>query len=93
MRPDALNGKKVIDSEAQVLGEVAGIEIDIASWTVTHLCINLSDKAIEALGYKKPFLGKVQIDIPVGIVKAVKDVVTLDKSLAEIKTIVEPHRE
>jgi len=38
-------------------------------------------------------LGKVQIDIPVGIVKAVKDVVTLDKSLAEIKTIVEPHRE
>jgi len=52
MRPDALNGKKVIDSEAQVLGEVAEIEIDIASWTVTHICINLSDKAIEALGYK-----------------------------------------
>ena len=70
IRPDSLNGKKIVDAEAQVLEEVAGIEIDIWSWTVTHLCMNPSDVTIEALSYKKPFLGKVQNDILVGIVKA-----------------------
>lgn len=92
MRPERLNGKNVIDTEAQVLGEVAGVEIDPSTWKVTHLCLNLSESASEILGYKKPFIGKVQIDIPVEIVRTIKDVVALSKSTTEIKSLVERHR-
>jgi sporulation protein YlmC with PRC-barrel domain len=91
MRPERLNGKAVIDSAAQILGEVAGVEIDLSTWKLTHLCINLSDTSIETLGYKKPFIGKIQVDLPVEIVKAVKDVVAIDKSTAEIRSLIEPH--
>lgn len=91
MRPEKLNDKKVIDNRAQVVGEVAGIEIDVSTWKVTHLCISLSDNAIETLGYKKPFIGKVLIDVPIEIVQKLKDVVVLSQSVAEIKSLVERH--
>ncbi len=91
MRPEKLNDKKVIDTQAKVMGEVAGIEIDTSTWKVTHLCINLSDDAIEALGYKRPFIGRVLIDIPVETVEKIQDVVTLSRSTEEVKNLVERH--
>lgn len=89
MRPDQLNDRKVIDSEAEIVGEVCGIEIDISNWKVTDICIDLSDDIIEALGYKKPFLGKVVVNVPVNMVGKVSDVVTINKSILELKNIVE----
>jgi sporulation protein YlmC with PRC-barrel domain len=91
MRPENLNGKKVIDTKAHVVGEVAGTEIEVSTWKVTHLCISLSDDAIETLGYKKPFIGKVLIDVPVETVQKLRDVVVLNQSVAEIKNLVERH--
>ena len=87
-----LGGKTVIDSEATIMGDVGGLEFNVSGWKVTHICVNLSDKAIEALGYKKPrFLGNVLVDIPVELVKAVSDVVSLDKTIEEIKSVLETH--
>ena len=92
MRPDQIGGKQVIDSGAQVIGDVCGIEFDVSGWEVTHVCVNLSERAIEALGYQKPrFLGKILVDIPVELVKAVSDVVSLEKSINEIQSAIEPH--
>ena len=93
IRPEQLGGKTVIDSEAQIMGDVCGVEFNVSGWKVTHVCVNLSDKAVEALGYKKPrFLGKVLVDIPVELIKAVSDVVSLDKTIKEIKSAVETRR-
>ncbi len=46
MRPGQLEGKQVIDTKAQVVGEVAGIEIDVGprKWQVTHLLVKLDDE-------------------------------------------------
>jgi sporulation protein YlmC with PRC-barrel domain len=91
LRPEKLEDKNVIDSKARIIGEAAGIEFDVSDWKVTHLCINLSDDAIEALGYKKPFIGRVLVDVPVDIVKEVKDVIVMKQSLAEIKHQIARH--
>ena len=92
MRPGQLEGREVIDTQAQILGEVCGIEMDVSTWKVTHICVALSKASIEALGYKKPFLGTVDVHLPVEAVKMVKDVVTLNKSIMEIKNLVELHK-
>lgn len=92
MRPERLNGKEVIDTEAQVVGEIAGVELDLSTWKVTHICVNLSDSGVEALGYKKPFIGKVQIDIPIETVKMAKDIIALNRSIKDLKSLVERHR-
>ena len=90
MRPSELEGKKVIATEAKIVGTVSGIEIDCSAWKVTHLQIELTDELVEILGYKKPFLGHVEILLSVDAVKAVGDVVALNKAIKELKDIIEP---
>lgn len=76
-------------------GDVCGIEFDSSDWTVTHICVNLSDKAIIELGYEKPrFLhisGRVLVDVPVNLIKDVSDVVILKKEVTDLKNIIEEH--
>jgi len=90
MRPSELEGKKVIDTKAKIVGTVSGIEIDLREWKVTHLRIELTDELIQILGYKKPFLGHVEILLSIDAVKAVADVVALDKGIEELKDVIEP---
>ena len=89
MRVEQLDGKGVIDSEAKVLGYVSGIEFDIKSWKVTHICVKLADSAVEDLGYKKPRLGSITINVPVEVIKAVRDVIALDRSTRELRSVIE----
>jgi sporulation protein YlmC with PRC-barrel domain len=80
-----LNGKKVITSEAQVLGEIEGAEVDINEWKVTGLHINLEKEFIEKFNFKKPLFGSVIVRLPVTTIKAVGDVISLDKTFEELK--------
>jgi len=90
MRPSELEGKKVIETGAKIIGTVSGIEIDCSGWKVTHLQIELTDELVETLGYKKPFLGHVEILLSVDAVKAIADVVSLNKAMKELRDVIEP---
>jgi sporulation protein YlmC with PRC-barrel domain len=90
MRPSALEGKTVIAPEAKMIGIVSGIEINSSEWKVTHLRIELTNEMIEILGYRKPFLGHVEILLPVDVIHAIADVITLNKTLEELKNVIEP---
>lgn len=86
MRPNQIDGKDVIDLNARILGEVYGIEFDETNWSVTHLCVSLSDWGIDALDcVKPPFLGKVIIDLPTSFIHSVSDVVTLNTTTEALK--------
>jgi len=84
-----LNGKSVITSDACNLGEVDGAHADIGEWRITHLGVELTKDSAEELGFKKPLLGSVTVCLPVSAVKQVGDVVTLNQSLSELKSIKE----
>ncbi|HUV61588.1 MAG TPA: hypothetical protein VMW71_05415 [Thermoplasmata archaeon] len=80
-----LNGVKVIAADSFSLGEVDGANVDTKEWRITHLKIELSDDASRELGLSKPLFGSVKICVPVGNVSGYGDVVTLNKSLMELK--------
>jgi len=82
--------KRVIGANAYSLGEVVGADIDTGKWQVTHLHVNLTDDSTRELGFKKPFMGSVVVCLPVGLVQAVGDVVTLNKGINELRNVVEP---
>jgi sporulation protein YlmC with PRC-barrel domain len=84
-----LNGKKVIGAGAFTVGEVEGAELDTKNWQVTHLQVKLTSEATEQLGFKKPMLGHAVALLPVTLVKAVGDIVSLDKSIQELKSVIE----
>lgn len=83
-----LNGMKVITADAFEVGEVSGAEMG-KDWKVTHLHVNLSKKAAEELGFKRPLLGHVTICLPVDLVKGIGDVITLTKERLALKDIPE----
>ncbi len=80
-----LNGKQVITSEAQVLGEIEGAEVDIDEWKVTGLYISLLKEISEKFNFKKPLFGSVIVLLPVTTIKAVGDIIALDKTIEELK--------
>lgn len=90
MRPSELNGKKVVEAGAKIVGTVFDIEIDPIGWKVTSLRMELADEAIDTLGYKKPFMGRVEVYLSVDAVTAVADVISLNKPISELKKLIEP---
>jgi sporulation protein YlmC with PRC-barrel domain len=79
-----LEGMKVITSQAYTLGEVKGFEINTQTWDITHLYVKLTEEAATQLGFKKRFRSST-VCMAVGLVKAVGEYVTIDKSLTEIE--------
>jgi len=87
-----LMGKKVIGANAYTLGEVHGADVDPDKWQVTHLHVSLTDEATRELGFKKPLLGSVIVCLPVMLIQATGDVITLNKSVQELRSFVEPKK-
>jgi sporulation protein YlmC with PRC-barrel domain len=80
---DSLSGKNVIGTGGTVIGEVKGAEVDTSTWQVTHLQVKLSSAASDTLGFKKRF-GSSSVCLPIGLVSAVGDVVTIGSDLNEL---------
>jgi sporulation protein YlmC with PRC-barrel domain len=85
MKAANLTGKQVITSEAQVLGEIEDVEIDSSTWTVTHLHVSLLKNNVKKLNFKKPLFGSVTVCLPINVIKAVGDVISLNKSIEDLK--------
>ena len=87
-----LMGKKVIGANAYTLGEVHGADVDTDKWQITHLHVSLTDEATRELGFRKPLLGSVVVCLPVSLIQAFGDVISLNKSLQELRSFVEPKK-
>jgi sporulation protein YlmC with PRC-barrel domain len=85
-----LDGKKVVTSDAKVIGEVGGPYAELDGWDITHLAVELNDEAIELFGYNKPrprFLGTVSVCLPVNSVNSVGDIISLNKTFEELPSL------
>ena len=86
-----LLGKSVVADDARLVGAVTGVEVELMpKWEVTHLHVSLTEETTRELGYKKPFLGSVDVILPISIVKAVGDLISLDKKIDGLRDLVEP---
>lgn len=87
MRVDDLIGRAVVGAGAQVVGEVCDVQFDERTMKFTDICIKLNENALESMGIKKPRFGSVRVDIPIEVVKAIGDVVSVDKTAQELGPI------
>jgi len=84
-----IEGKKVVSEKGYVVGEVEALDVDFSSWRVTGLQVGLTDDAATELGFKRPVLSKVAVIIPSSAVDEIGNFVTLDKSIENLKSLVE----
>ena len=80
---DSLYGKSVIGAGGTILGEVKGAKVNTTTWQITHLQVKLSGTASETLGFKKRFRSST-VCMPVSLVSAVGDVITIGSDLNEL---------
>ncbi len=91
MNVNQLLEKNVVSDDARLIGNVTGVEVELLpTWRITHLHVRLTEETTKELGYKKPFLGSVEVLLPVSIIKAIGDLISLDKKATDIKDVVEP---
>lgn len=82
----------MVGANAYVLGEVSGAGVDTEKWQITHLHVSPTDEATRELGFRKPLLGSVIACLPINIIQAIGDVISLNKSITELKNLVEPKK-
>ena len=78
-----LIGFKVLTSEAFSLGVVKGALVDTEKWSITYLHVKINDEAATRLGFKKRFRSST-ICLPISMVKAIGDYITIGRSLDEL---------
>ena len=78
-----LIGYKVLTSEAFSLGVVKGALVDTEKWSITYLHVKINDEAATKLGFKKRFRSST-VCLPVSMVRAIGDYVTIGRSLDEL---------
>jgi sporulation protein YlmC with PRC-barrel domain len=76
--------KRVVTSDDLTIGELESAELDMTNWQVTNFYVSLNDDASEKMGFDRPYFGKVFVCLPSNTVKEVGDVVTLNKTFAEL---------
>ena len=81
--------RKAFTSDAFLLGEVESAELDMNTWQVTNFYVGLTDEATRMLGFKRPFLGKIIVCLPVSAVKSIKDTAILNKTIEELRSLKE----
>jgi sporulation protein YlmC with PRC-barrel domain len=81
--------KKAYTSDAVLLGEVESAEVDMNTWQVTNFYVGLTDEATKKLGFRRPYLGKVTVCLPVSTIKSIKDTAILNKTMEELRELKE----
>ena len=79
--------KKALTSDNFVLGEVESAELDRNTWQITNLYIGLTDEATREIGFKRPFLGKVVVCLPVAEVQKIQENTILNKTMEELRNL------
>lgn len=79
--------KKAYTSDSVLLGEVESADLDLSNWQITSFYIGLTDEATRMLGFKRPFLGKVVVCLPVSAIKTFKDTAVLNNTMDELRDL------
>ena len=81
--------KKAFTSDEILLGDVESAELDMNTWQITNFYVGLTDEATKALGFKRPFLGKVTVCLPASTIKTFQDKAVLNKTMQELRELKE----
>jgi sporulation protein YlmC with PRC-barrel domain len=81
--------KKAYTSDGILLGEVESAELDTSTWQIKNFYVGLTDEATRILGFKRPFLGKVVVCLPVSIIKSYQDTAILNQTMKELRSLKE----
>jgi sporulation protein YlmC with PRC-barrel domain len=84
---ESLSGRSVIDSTGRVIGEVAGLLIDVASWHIEGLRVKLHKDVTAELGASHGTFRAARLDVPTEFIQNVTDTVVLNGPIGTLRNV------
>lgn len=84
---EAVSGRSVIDSTGRVIGEVAGLILDVSAWRVLALRIRLHKDVTEEIGAAHGTFRAARLDVPCDFIQDVTDTVVLKGPVSTLQTL------
>jgi len=72
--------KRAFSSDGFFIGEIQSAELNMSTWQITNFYVGLSDEATMAMGFKRPWMGKVTVCLPVSVIESFEDTVKLNET-------------
>ena len=76
--------KKAYTSDGFLLGEVESAELEMNNWQIKNFYVGLTDEATMAMGFKRPWMGKVIVCLPVSVIESFTDTALLNITKKEL---------
>ncbi len=89
MEVGCIQPKDVITTDGRRVGSLSGAWIDVGTWTVTSLTVNLDKTVVDELSLKKPLLRSAKTNIPTSLIKNISDVAQLNINMATLSTMLQ----
>ncbi len=82
--------RNVLTTDGRRIGQMTGIKIDMATWTIEAIVIRLEKAILDELNIRKPIFSTPTVSMPVNLVSRVSDVVQLNAEFASLMGILAP---
>ena len=82
-----IEGRDVITTDGRDIGNLAGAWLDVSTWTVTSLIVELDKTVVDELNVKKPMLRTARVNIPTNYVRNIADVVQLNTDISTLSAV------
>ncbi len=79
-----IDKKDVITTDGRNIGELTGAYIDVNSWAVTGLLVEINKDIVDELNMKKPMLRTAKAKIMTNLVRVVSDTVQLNVPMTDL---------
>ncbi len=87
-KTEEIIGKKVVNNNGMILGEVTEIFVEVGSWNISDLQVKMDKTATKELGIKSPFFGSLLVPFGVDLIEAIADQVLVDLDQTLVKDYV-----
>lgn len=87
-KTEEIIGKKVVNNNGMILGEVTELFIAVDGWQVSDIQVKMDKAATKELGIKSPFFGSLLVPFGVDLIEAIADQVLVDLDQTVVKDYV-----
>ncbi len=89
MEMGCIKARDVITTDGRKVGSLSGAWIDVKSWNVTALVIDLDKNVVDELNLKKPILRSAKISLPISSIMNMADVAQLNIDMTTLSRLVQ----
>jgi sporulation protein YlmC with PRC-barrel domain len=86
---ESLRGRTVIAADGLVVGQIATVFIDSATWRIESLLIKLRDEVADQIGTSHNIFQSGTLDLPVQLVQSVGDAVVLSVPALRLRDVLQ----